>query len=66
MSHLKDHDIMPFGKYKDKKLIDVPDFHLGWLKLQISEKAPNKRSFTEKVLLKYILKREEESNNEKI
>ena len=52
---------MPFGKYKDKKLIDVPDFHLGWLKLQISEKAPNKRSFTEKVLLKYILKREEES-----
>lgn len=62
MSHLTDNDTMPFGKYKDKKLIDVPDFHLDWLKLQISEKAPNKRNFTEKVLLKYILKREEDAN----
>lgn len=28
---LTDESIMPFGKYRGKKLIDVPDAYLLWL-----------------------------------
>ena len=28
---MDDNDLMPFGKYKGKKIIDVPDEYLLWL-----------------------------------
>lgn len=28
---LSDNDIMPFGKYKGQKMIEVPDSYLKWL-----------------------------------
>lgn len=62
MEKLKDKDLMPFGKYKDKQLSEVPDWHLAWLKIQFKDKAPNKQTLTQKMLLKYIEKREEDAN----
>ena len=51
---MKDDDLMPFGKFKGQKLIEVPSWHLKWVGNNIREKAPNKRNLTEKLLLKYI------------
>ena len=63
MEKLKDSDLMPFGKkYKDKPLSEVPNWYLAYLKIQIKEKAPNKQSLAEKMILKYAEKREEEAN----
>lgn len=59
MHKLQDTDLMPFGKYKDKPLSEVPDWHLAWLKIQFKDKAPNKQSLNEKMLLRYIEQREE-------
>ncbi len=59
MEKLTDTDLMPFGKYKDKPLSEVPDWHLAWLKIQIKDKAPNKQGLAQKMLLKYIEQREE-------
>ena len=28
---MKDHDKMPFGKFKGEKMEDVPAWHLDWL-----------------------------------
>lgn len=62
MEKLTDESLMPFGtKYKDKPLSEVPDWHLAWLKIQIKDKAPNKQTLTQKMLLKYIEKREEDA-----
>lgn len=61
MEKLTDKDLMPFGKYKDKPLSEVPDWHLAWLKIQFKDKAPNKQTLTQKMLLKYIEKREEDA-----
>ena len=30
-SCLKDEDLMPFGKHKDERMIDVPSKYLYWL-----------------------------------
>jgi uncharacterized protein (DUF3820 family) len=62
MEKLKDSDLMPFGKYKDKILSEVPNWYLAYLKIQIKEKAPNKQSLAEKMILKYAEKREEEAS----
>lgn len=64
MHKLQDTDIMSFGKFKDKPLSEVPNWYLAYMKIQIKDKAPNKQTLTEKMLLKYIEKREED--NEKI
>ncbi len=59
MEKLNDNDPMPFGKFRDSKMIDVPAWHLKWLKENISGKAPNKRSLAEKLVLNHILDKEE-------
>jgi len=61
MEKLTDKSLMPFGKYKDKTLSEVPDWYLAYLKIQIKEKAPNKQSLAEKMILKYAEKREDEA-----
>lgn len=39
---MNDESLMPFGKHKDKRLIDVPDSYLLWLLRQdwVEEKYP--------------------------
>ena len=49
-----DETPMPWGKYKDKKLIDVPASYLLWLGEQIEGKVPQKRNVTEHEMLHYI------------
>lgn len=61
MEKLTDESLMPFGKYKDKPLSEVPAWYLAYLKVQISDKAPNKQNLSQKMLLRYINKKEEES-----
>lgn len=51
---LQDNDLMPFGKYKNWKLINVPAYHLLWLAKEIEEKAPNKRNISEALILEYV------------
>ena len=61
MEKLTDNSIMQFGKYKERPLSEVPDWYLAYMKIQIKDKAPNKQTLTEKMLLKYIEKREEDA-----
>ncbi len=62
MEKLTDTDLMPFGKYKDKPLSEVPDWHLNWLRIKIKDKATNKQSLTEKMILHYANEREEKAS----
>jgi uncharacterized protein (DUF3820 family) len=62
MEKLTNESLMPFGKYKDKPLSEVPDWYLAYMKIQIKDKAPNKQSLNEKILLRYIENREDEVN----
>ena len=49
---MDDNDLMPFGKHKGKKLIDVPDNYLIWIYKNITdEKHPNTK---EQELMDYI------------
>jgi hypothetical protein len=51
---LTDNDPMPFGKYKDTALINVPAWYLLWLYDDMIRVAPNKRSLAQKYLIAYI------------
>ena len=45
---------MPFGRYKDTPLIDVPLEYMNWIYKQCREKHSTKRTFNQKYLMKYI------------
>lgn len=49
---MTDDSIMPFGKYKDEKLINVPASYLLWLNAQWDDKPPERDR--DKELKKYI------------
>ena len=51
---LQDTDLMPFGKYKDQALVNVPASYFIWLRDNIKLKALNKQSLAEKKLMEYI------------
>lgn len=52
---LNDDSIFRWGKFKGKKLANVPASYLFWLKEQIEPKAPNKRSAFEAAFIAYII-----------
>ena len=43
MEEYTDESIMPFGKHKGKKLIDVPDEYLLWLYNEMIQKPEGQR-----------------------
>jgi hypothetical protein len=51
---MNDESLMPFGKYKNIRLANIPASYFFYLEPGMKEKAPNKRSLTEKLLLDYI------------
>lgn len=51
---LTDDSKMPFGKYKDTQMKNVPASYLLWLEDKINTTFSKNRSLTEKELLKYI------------
>lgn len=50
---MDDNDLMPFGKHKGKKLMDVPDDYLIWLYQNITDKEH--RNTDELCLINYIV-----------
>jgi phage I-like protein len=66
---LEDASLMPYGKYKDQKMIDVPASYLLWMHEQIRKMAPNKRSLQQKLVFDYVKTNyqalEKEENNER-
>jgi uncharacterized protein (DUF3820 family) len=51
---LNDESPMPIGKmYAGMPMTDVPADYLIWLHDEISKMAPNKRSFSQKIVLEY-------------
>lgn len=50
---MDDNDLMPFGKHKGKKLMDVPDDYLIWLYQNITDKEH--RNTDEQCLIDYIV-----------
>lgn len=51
---LTDESKMPFGKFKDTRMDQVPASYLLWLEGNISETFHKNRTLTQKELLKYI------------
>lgn len=58
---MDDQTLMPFGKHEGVKLGEIPSSYFDWLFPKIKEKAPNKRSLTEKLLFDYITKKREKN-----
>ena len=54
MPKLTDNSIMPWGKHKGKKLANIPNDYLLWLRDEIQKTVPIRRSLDNKELLEYI------------
>jgi len=56
MIELTDSDIITFGKYKGKKLSELPNDYVDWLKNEIEKKSRLRMTLSEKSILKYFNK----------
>lgn len=54
MSKLTDRSPMPWGKYENLPLEEVPAWYLLYIYEKMKPKAPNKRNLSEKMLMVYI------------
>lgn len=53
MATLTDDDLMPFGKYKGKKMGGVPANYILYMYEEIRHIAPNKRNLNQAMFVKY-------------
>lgn len=62
---LTDESLMPWGKYRDTPLINVPVSYIDWLKTLINTKPPLRRGTFERAFLVYCEEMKDALNKER-